>query len=42
MPIWLNEHGQRVPTRPCPIPDLRLTEADVPHRFEHLVIIRLG
>ena len=33
-PIWLDEHGQRVPTRPCPkcgLPDsvLRL-------RYEHL------
>ena len=36
-PIWLDEHGQRVPTRPCHVPNCTREWAVHRYRFEHLM-----
>ena len=41
-PVWLDEHGQRVPTRPCPRSGCDREWPDYRHRFAHLVMIGLG
>ena len=35
-PIWLNEHGQRAPTRPCHVPGCTREWAVRRYKFEHL------
>jgi hypothetical protein len=36
MPIWLDEHGQRVPTRSCYVPNCDREWPVRRYRFEHL------
>ena len=38
-PVWLDEHGQRVLTRPCATPKCDRLWPVRRHRFEHLVMI---
>src|SRR5262245_12336488 len=35
-PIWLDEHGRRVPTRPCHVPNCTRERAVHRYRFEQL------
>ena len=35
-PIWLDEHGHEVPTRPCHIPDCKREWPVRRYRFAHL------
>ena len=35
-PIWFNEHGHRVPTRPCYVPTCTRDWPVRRYRFEHL------
>jgi len=37
-PIWVDEHGQRVPTRPCFVPTCDREWPVRRYRFEHLVL----
>jgi hypothetical protein len=38
MPIWLDEHGQRVTTRPCPRPKCDREWPVYRHRLPHLIM----
>ena len=37
-PIWHDEHGQRVPTRPCHVSKYDREWPQYRHRFEHLIM----
>jgi len=36
-PIWVDEYGKEVPTRPCRVPDCKREWAVRRYRFEHLM-----
>jgi hypothetical protein len=38
-PVWLDEHGQRVPTRKCSVPRCDREWSVYRHRLQHLVMI---
>jgi hypothetical protein len=38
-PVWLDEHGRRVPTRPCDVPNCDREWPVRRYRFEHLCMI---
>jgi hypothetical protein len=38
LPIWLDEYGQRVPTRPCHIPKCDREWPVRRHRLQHLIM----
>lgn len=38
-PIWLNEHGRRVETRSCHVPNCTRERPVRRYRFEHLVMM---
>ena len=37
-PIWLDEHGQRVPTRPCHVPNCTREWPQYRKRLQHLIM----